>query len=375
MTAPSQPTESRPPATPAESAAGARRFRGRRSRLVLLLLFVLLLLLAGGGGALWAWRELHRSGPGLPGASPVFVVQPGESAGQILRRLESSDRIRSALLARAWLRWGLDAPHLKAGEYELASSLSTVEILAKLQRGEVRTVAVTLVEGLDVDETVSALADAGLGESGRLRAEFASPGRISALDPAAGHLEGYLFPDTYRFAPGTAEREIADTLVANFRRQYEARVLPLREATDSRPLRELVILASLVEKEAKLDSERPLIAAVYANRLRRHIGLYADPTVIHALKLLGRWNGNLTKNDLRMESPWNTYRVAGLPPGPICSPGLASLEAAARPADVSFLYFVSRNDGSHVFSDTLAEHNRNVERWQKRPWRPHATGR
>lgn len=375
MTAPGQPTESRPPATPAESAAGARRLRGRRSRLALLLLLVLVLLLAGGGGALWAWRELHRSGPGLPGASPLFVVQPGESAGQILRRLESSDRIRSALLARAWLRWGLGAPHLKAGEYELASSLSTVEILGKLQRGEVRTVAVTLVEGLDVDETVSALAAAGLGESGRLRAEFASPGRISALDPAAGHLEGYLFPDTYRFAPGTAEREIADALVANFRRQYEARVLPLRAATDSRPLRELVILASLVEKEAKLDSERPLIAAVYANRLRRHIGLYADPTVIHALKLLGRWNGNLTKNDLRMESPWNTYRVAGLPPGPICSPGLASLEAAARPADVSFLYFVSRNDGSHVFSDTLAEHNRNVERWQKRPWRPQATGR
>jgi UPF0755 protein len=234
---------------------------------------------------------------------------------------------------------------------------------------------VTLVEGLDIDETVEALAAAGLGESGRLRAEFATPERISALDPAAGHLEGYLFPDTYRFAPGTAEREIADTLVANFRRQYAARVLPLRVATDSRPLRELVILASLVEKEAKLDAERPLIAAVYANRLRLGIGLYADPTIIHALKLLGRWNGNLTKNDLRMESPWNTYRVSGLPPGPICSPGLASLEAAARPADVSFLYFVSRNDGSHVFADTLAEHNRNVERWQKRPWRPQATGR
>jgi len=130
-----------------------------------------------------------------------------------------------------------------------------------------------------------------------------------------------------------------------------------------------VILASLVEKEARLDSERPLIAAVYANRLRRGIGLYADPTIIHALKLLGRWNGNLTKNDLRMDSPWNTYRVSGLPPGPICSAGLASLEAAAQPARVSFLYFVSRNDGSHVFADTLAEHNRNVERWQKRPWR------
>ena len=374
MTASAQPPKSPPPVTPAGSTAGVRRFPGRRW-FVGFLLVLLFLTITGAGCAIWGWRELHRSGPGLPGESAMFVVQPGENAGQTLRRLESAGRIRSALLARAWLRWGLGAPHLKAGEYELAPALSTVEILGKLQRGEIRTVAVTLVEGLDVDETAQALAAAGLGEIGRLHAEFAAAGRISDLDPAASLLEGYLFPDTYRFAPGTPEREIADTLVGAFRRQYESRVLPLRATGDSRPLRELVILASLVEKEAKLDSERPLIAAVYANRLRRRIGLYADPTIIHALKLLGRWNGNLTKNDLRMESPWNTYRVAGLPPGPICSPGLASLEAAALPADVSFLYFVSRNDGSHVFADTLAEHNRNVERWQKRPWRPRATGR
>ncbi len=336
---------------------------------------VLLALLAAAGGGYWGWRELHRPGPDLAGGKATFVVEPGESAGEILRRLESAGRIRSALLARAYLRWGLGAPNLKAGEYELASGLSLDEILGKLRRGEIRTVAVTLVEGLTVDETAQAFAAAGLGDPGRLRAEFASPRRIADLDPAAGHLEGYLFPDTYRFARGAGEAEIADTLVATFRRQYETRVRDLRAVDDLRPLRELVILASLVEKEAKLDAERPLIAAVYANRLRRGIGLYADPTIIHALKLLGRWNGNLTRNDLRMESPWNTYRVPGLPPGPICSAGLASLEAAARPAEVTFLYFVSRNDGSHVFADTLAEHNRNVERWQKRPWRERTASR
>ena len=336
---------------------------------------VLLALLAAAGGGYWGWRELHRPGPDLAGGTATFVVEPGESAGEILRRLESAGRIRSALLARAYLRWGLGAPNLKAGEYELASGLSLDEILGKLRRGEIRTVAVTLVEGLTVDETAQAFAAAGLGDPGRLRAEFASPRRIADLDPAAGHLEGYLFPDTYRFARGAGEAEIADTLVATFRRQYETRVRDLRAVDDLRPLRELVILASLVEKEAKLDAERPLIAAVYANRLRRGIGLYADPTIIHALKLLGRWNGNLTRNDLRMESPWNTYRVPGLPPGPICSAGLASLEAAARPAEVTFLYFVSRNDGSHVFADTLAEHNRNVERWQKRPWRERTASR
>lgn len=326
-------------------------------------------LITAGGATFWGWNEIHRPGGATPADDVLFVVRPGESAIQILRHLESDGHIRSALLARIYLRWGMGAPDLLAGEYELEPALSTVAILEKLRRGEIRTVAVTLVEGLDVDETAQAVAAVGLGEIGRLRAEFASPDRIADLDRSATHLEGYLFPETYRFARGAGEHEVADTLVATFRRQYETRVRPLRSAGDDRPLRELVILASLVEKEAKLDAERPLIAAVYANRLRRGIGLYADPTIIHALKLLGRWDGNLRRDDLRMESPWNTYRVPGLPPGPICSAGLASLEAAAHPADVSFLYFVSRNDGSHVFADSLAEHNRNVERWQKRPWR------
>jgi UPF0755 protein len=134
-------------------------------------------------------------------------------------------------------------------------------------------------------------------------------------------------------------------------------------------VREVVILASLVEKEAKVPEERPLVAAVYANRLARGMGLYADPTVIYALKRAGRWDGNIRRDDLAIDSPYNTYRHAGLPPGPIASPGLASLRAAAAPADVPHLYFVARNDGTHVFARTLAEHSANVERWQRRYWR------
>lgn len=367
------------PATPPE--AGAPRKPRRMGCLQGCAWLIVVLLLAAGGVAYWGWNELHRPGPPAPLASlaplapttptadSVFAVRSGESALQILRHLESEGHIRSAFLARIYLRWGMGAPDLRAGEYELEPALSTVAVLEKLRRGEVRTLAVTLVEGLTVEETAQAIAAAGLGEIDRIRAEFASPVRVLDLDPSATDLEGYLFPETYRFARATGEGEIADTLTATFRRRYDTRVRPLRAADDARPLRELVILASLVEKEAKLDPERALIAAVYANRLRRGIGLYADPTIIYALKLLGRWDGNLRRSDLRMESPWNTYRVPGLPPGPICSPGLASLEAAAHPAGVDYLYFVSRNDGSHVFSASLEEHNRNVERWQKRPWR------
>jgi UPF0755 protein len=238
-----------------------------------------------------------------------------------------------------------------------------------LRQGEVATDPLTVIEGLTIAETAAAIAAAGFGDGGRLLEEFRRPERIRALDPAAPDLEGYLFPDTYRLPRNVSEAAIADRLTAAFRERFERDVRPLLAAGDTRPVRELVILASLVEKEAKLEAERPLIAAVYANRLRRGMGLYADPTLIHALKLEGRWDGDLRRRDLEMDSPWNTYRVAGLPPRPIGSPGLASLRAAARPAEVPYLYFVSRNDGTHVFSESLEEHNRNVERWQRQYFR------
>ena len=161
-------------------------------------------------------------------------------------------------------------------------------------------------------------------------------------------------------------------LVKTFRTRFEKEVRPRLDRNLSRggqTVRQLLILASIVEKEARVATERPLIAAVYQNRIDRGIGLAADPTVIYALKRVGRWNGNIRRDDLRMDSPYNTYRYAGLPPGPICSPGLASMIAASEPADVPYLYFVSRNNGTHVFSETLSEHNRNVEQWQRRYWR------
>ncbi len=333
-------------------------------KLLLLLVLTALALYAG-----WRWARLELERP-RTFAGPVEIeVARGESARAVLERLERHGAIGSALLARLHLGRVLGDPPIHAGEYRFEPPISTAAILDRLIRGEVTTYPVTLVEGLTAAETGEALARAGFGEPQSFVAEFADPRRIADLDPAARSLEGYLFPDTYRFARGAGAPAIADALVAAFRGRLEREVRPLFEGGSPRPLRELVILASLVEKEACREAERPLIAAGYANRVRIGMGLYADPTIIYGLKLEGRWDGDLRRRDLEAESPWNTYRVAGLPPGPICSPGAASLRAAAAPADVPYLYFVSRNDGSHVFSTTLSEHNRNVEIWQRRFFR------
>ncbi len=375
----------------------------------------LVAILAAAAGAWWAWSTLHR--PVAPGER-TLVVEQGTDAGTILARLERQGLIPDARLARAYLVYGLGDPPLKAGEYRFDAPASTVEVLGTLIRGDVVLHQVTVVEGLTLEETADALAKAGFGDRDAFLQAMRDPRPIADLDPGAEDLEGYLFPETYSFTRGASEGEIVATLVRTFRDRFEARVRPRlaagpdagggpgagdgatsalvadawslerSAAGTTRPpdepvvpldpdrsrrraltVRQLVTLASIVEKEAKVDPERPLIAAVYRNRLDAGMGLYADPTVIFALKRRGTWDGNLTREDLKLDSPYNTYRYGGLPPGPIASPGLQSLEAAAAPADTADLYFVSRNDGTHVFSRTLAEHNANVRRWQKQYWR------
>jgi peptidoglycan lytic transglycosylase G len=335
-----------------------------------------LLLLAAAGAAGWGWWQLDRPYQGFAGEGATVDVEPGLGAAAILGRLAGAGVIPNALVARAYLVYVLHDPPLAAGEYRFQGPATARQVIAKLVRGEVVTYRVTVVEGQTLRETAAALAAAGFGAEDALLAAMGDPAPISDLDPDAADLEGYLFPETYTFAHGVRERDVVATLVRTFRERYQAKVAPLLAggagATPDPPprtLREVVTLASIVEKEARLAAERPVIAGVYANRLAKGIALYADPTVIFARKRAGRWDGNLTRRDFDLDSPYNTYRRPGLPPGPICSPGLASLEAAAAPAPVPYLYFVSRNDGSHVFSTTLAEHNRNVERWQKLYWR------
>jgi UPF0755 protein len=366
-------SDRRPPAARgAERGApgGARppRRRGGIARLGRWLVGLTLVALLGGAALLgWLWWDLQQPWPGSAGERRV-TVPSGASGRAVLARLEDEGVIRDARLARLWLLSRGDPP-LQAGEYVFRGPLSTPDALAKIVRGDVASHRVTLVEGLSLEETAAHLAGAGFGELDALLAAMRDPAPIADLDPDATDLEGYLFPDSYGFPRGTSEQAVVLTLVRTFRRRWRSAVEPVMPADGGRTVREVVTLASIVEKEARLAEERPLIAAVYANRLDRGMGLYADPTVIYALKKAGRWDGNIRRADLAIESPYNTYRHAGLPPGPIASPGASSLRAAAAPADVPYLYFVGRNDGSHVFATTLAEHNRNVDQWQRRYWR------
>jgi UPF0755 protein len=208
----------------------------------------------------------------------------------------------------------------------------------------------------------------GFGPASEFIAAASKPGPIRALDPRAPDLEGYLFPDTYTLPRRTTAEELVARMVARFEKALTPETRQLA-ASRGLSVRELVTLASLVEKETARAEERPLVAAVYANRLKVGMGMQCDPTVIYALERAGRYTGNLTRADLQFDSPYNTYRYAGLPPGPIAAPGQASLEAAANPATVPYLYFVSRNDGSHAFATTLDEHNRNVQEYQVRYFR------
>jgi len=221
-------------------------------------------------------------------------------------------------------------------------------------------------EGLDRFAIGKLFAAEGFGTEKQWNEITGEGDLIKDIAPDADSLEGYLFPDTYKFDPGTPVTTIVKSMVANFRKHWGEEMAFI---TTGLSPHQTVTLASIVETEARLPQERPIVASVYVNRVEKHMLLGADPTVIYAMKLAGRWNGNIRKVDLQMASPYNTYRTPGLPPGPIANPGLASLRAAAAPAKTPFLYFVARNDGSHAFATNVNDHNKNVEQYQRRYFR------
>ncbi len=300
---------------------------------------------------------------GYAGTEQFVDVPPGSGAATIRNRLVEAGVVRDGLAFRAALWLTGRARELKAGEYRFTDPLSAVQVAEVIARGAIFTRPVTFREGLTIGEMADIYAASGLGPRAAFVEAAAEVALIRDLDLAATDLEGYLFPDTYPVPRQTP----AATLVAQMVRGFRAALPPeliARAAADGLSVRQVVTLAALVEKETAQDAERPVVAAVYRNRHRLGMGMQADPTVIYALQRAGKWDGNLSRDDLAFDSPYNTYRYGGLPPGPIAAPGRRALEAVVAPAAVDYLYFVSRNDGTHVFAATLPEHNRNVFEWQ-----------
>jgi len=320
-------------------------------------------------GAFVAWVALGEVQPykGYAGEEQFVDIPPGSGPGAIGRRLADAGVIRDTLTFRIELLRSGSGRHLQAGEYRFDKPMTVKDVIAKLAHGDVYLLPITFREGLTIRDMAAVYESKGFGSAAEFRTAAADASLVHDLDPAAKDLEGYLFPNTYNMPRHSTPAQLVARMVAGFERVLTPE---LRAAAESRGLsvRELVTLASIVEKETGKPEERPLVAAVYANRLKIGMGLQCDPTVIYALERVNRYNGNLTRDDLQFDSPYNTYRYRGLPPGPIAAPGRASLESAANPADVPYLYFVSRGDGSHVFATTLDEHNRNVYEYQKRPY-------
>jgi UPF0755 protein len=325
--------------------------------------FLLLILIGVGAAAGVLYLRVNRPYRGFEGNEQFVEIPQGTGSLPIGERLVAAGVIRDAITFRTALWMSNKGRHLKAGEYRFDRAMTPFEVIDKIARGDVFVINVTFPEGLTFAEMAKIFESHGLGSAASFVQAARDPVPIHDLDPAAKDLEGYLFPETYPLSRHTDAAKLVRTMVARFERVLTPE---LRQAAAARNLtvRQAVTLASIVEKETAKAEERPLVAAVYTTRLRIGMPLQCDPTVIYGLVKAGRYDGNIHKEDLSFDSPYNTYRHPGLPPGPIASPGRASIEAAVHPADADYLYFVSRNDGSHEFARTLEDHNRNVQKYQ-----------
>ncbi len=320
------------------------------------ILLVLLLLLALGAGGL-AWLVLTPFGP----ETETFVtISPGSSAARIGRQLESAGVVRSryAFDLVRWYRYRT----LQAGTYRFDHQAPVTEVYARIARGDVYTIALAIPEGSNIFDIAARVEHAGLGtRQSFLHAAMSHSDLVADLDPGAKSLEGYLFPDTYRFPPTITAGQMVAAMVKRFRTAAAQMGL-------NQNVQQVVTIASLIERETAVDAERPLVASVFENRLAKNMPLNTDPSVIYGLELAGLWRGTIYESDLTRNTPYNTYLHAGLPPGPVCNPGLPSLRAAMDPPKTNYLYFVAAGmnaQGHSLFAATLDEHNRNVADFRK----------
>jgi UPF0755 protein len=295
------------------------------------------------------------------GDDRVFIIQKGMSLRQVSDMLEEHGLIRSSLAFMLRARYKGYGAMIRAGEYNLNPSMTPEKLMEMFIKGEVVAYNVTFPEGFTIEQMAEELFSLGLVNRDDFL-QYVNQDGIERMYSLQGPgLEGYLYPDTYRFARGLTAKAIVDTMIMRFREMTAPLNDRFKETMMS--LHEVVTLASIVEKETGNPDERPLIASIFLNRLRKNMRLDSDPTVIYGIK---DYSGNITKKDLVTYSPYNTYVIKGLPPGPIANPGIDSIKAVLYPAETDYIYFVSKNNGSHQFSKNLAEHNRAVLIYQKK---------
>lgn len=313
-----------------------------------LILLAFLLVLATG-----AWLAFGLLVPVAPGGQKFVLLRPGYSTRRMARELKNAGVVRSMDAFVLWHELHR-RPSLKAGEYLFERNANAIEVHRRLARGDVYVHTVVIPEGFNMFEIGKAIEDSGLGKAEDfLKVATRDTALISDLAPQATSLEGYLFPDTYNFTRTQSMHDMAAAMVKQFR-QVASQI-----GLDGK-VQDTVTLASIIEKETAVPEERAEVASVYENRLSSGVPLQADPSVIYAELLRGTYGGALHHSDMQFDSAYNTYRHAGLPPGPIANPGRSSLEAAQHPAQTKFYYFVSDGNGHHRFAETLEAHNRNV---------------
>jgi len=339
---------------------------GYTGKIVRKIAWILLIAVVGAAG--WfAWALLM---PVAPNGQTFVLLRPGYSTRRIAAQLQSAGVIRSKAAFILWHYYNHRGRSLQAGEYLFDKPANLVDVQKRLRRGDVYFHTVVIPEGFTLFDVARAIEAAGLGPADDfLKVAESDTGLIADLDPGAQSLEGYLFPDTYEFSRTMSMQEMAAAMVRQFRQVgTQVGLIPQTNGVTpdtTRDLHTTVTMASIIEKETSVPEERPLVASVYYNRLNKHIALDADPSIIYAELLAGTYQGALHHADMQFKSPYNTYRNAGLPPGPIANPGRSALEAAMHPADSDFYYFVADAQGHHRFARTMEEHDKNVLAYRK----------
>ena len=336
---------------------------------ILSVLFVVAVLAVAGAG-FWIYSSLNK--PQTHNKAKQFVAIPkGSNPNEIIEKLEKEGILKSALPVQVYIRSFGDASKLRAGEYQFDSPITPLQVLKELEKGEERTTKLTIPEGFTRFDIAKRIADGfpiepKLSEK-EVLALTEDASLIKDFDPTAKNLEGYMFPSTYSFPKGTSAQQIIKAMVEQFKKAWKPEWNDKAKQLGRTP-REIVTIASLIETESKFDKERVIVASVIDNRLRKNIPLGIDQTAVYIAKMQNRWDGTIHKSDLEVDSPYNTRRFAGIPPGPISSVSESALEAALNPAKTDYIFYVlnvEKNDGSHHFYASAADFERGKAAYQK----------